>query len=159
MKFLVAACFFFSASLAAQDGIPTQPIKNFHTNKLLLPVCTKEELYRVRAATSSVTKNRNPAGAWAVAEAMLCGKAPRGNMPKLVAQDQYGVENDPGPVFALVPREKIEPLRGVAYGVTVDKSQSDIVFSYNTAGICVGGFTLRYVARDWLLVANGAACD
>ena len=55
-------------------------------------------------------------------------------MPKLVAQELYGVEEDPGPTFQLVARDKIASLNGVAFGVTVGSRDSDLAFNYRTAG-------------------------
>jgi hypothetical protein len=160
MNVLATGLLFFSASLAAQDQLPTEPTKNYHTDATLLAACTKEELSRLETTTASLAQGRNPAGAWAVAKAMLCGKRPpTGSMPKLVAQERYGLTDDPGPTFALVPRAVIDSLNGRAYGVTVESDRADIRFNYRTAGICVGGFTLRPARSLWLLVSAGEACD
>lgn len=157
---LASGLFFSSAAFAAQDQLPIVPIKNHHTGTTLLPACTKDELYRLETATANLALGRNPAGAWAVARAMLCGKhPPAGNMPGLVAQERYGLTDDPGPRYALVPRDRIRPLKGKAYGVTVEADHVDIRFNYSTAGVCVGGFTLRPVHAQWLLVDTGEACD
>ena len=148
-----------AGSVQAQGGLPSEPINNFHTDESLQPACTAAERSRIQEVVEGLATQRNPKGAWAVAEAMFCGKAPRGNMPKLVAQELYGVEEDPGPTFELIAREKIDSLNGVAYGVTIESNDPDLAFNYRTAGICSGGFTIRYVAGQWLLVQIGEACD
>lgn len=145
--------------LQAQGELPSEPITNFHTGESLQPACTAAERSRIQGVVEGLATQRNSKGAWAVAEALLCGKAPHANMPKLVAQELYGVEEDPGPTFELVAREGINSLNGVAFGVTVDSIDSDLAFNYRTAGICSGGFTIRYVASQWLLVKIGEACD
>lgn len=148
-----------AGTLQVQGELPSEPIRNSHTGQSLQPVCIASERSRVQGAIEELATQRNPSGAWAVAEAMFCGEAPRGNMPKLVAQELYGVEEDPGPTFQLVARDKIASLNGVAFGVTVGSRDSDLAFNYRTAGICSGGFTIRYVAGQWLLVEIGEACD
>lgn len=139
---------------------PTEPIRNFHTGETLQPACNPSELTKLETASNRLAQARNPQGAWAIAKAMLCGsKAPTEYMPRLVSVEQYGVNEDTGPTFALIERKQIAPLRGLAYGASVETSGDDLSYNYNTAGVCVGGFTLRLVAGRWLLVRVGEACD
>lgn len=137
-----------------------QPILDAFSDAVLAPACTPTELTKLRATTYTRSKGRNPDSAWLVAESMLCGRvAPLKDMPQLVATEQYGIGDDPGPIFALTSRDKIRALDGIAYGVTIEVDGQDLHFNYNTAGICVGSFTLRFIASDWLLVKAGEACD
>lgn len=147
-----------SALLAA--SLPQEPIRNTFSGKVLPAACTPAELSRLQTATLSAAKSRNPDGAWLVAKSMLCGPtAPIEHMPKVVAAEQYGIGDDPGPILAMTSRDKIRALDGIAYGVTIESDGQYLHYSYSTAGICTGGFTLRFVAADWLLVKSGEACD
>lgn len=160
MRLLAAGLFLGSTVAAAQDVSPLEPITHYHTGKVLQSACTTAELVRLKAATTRLAGRQNPSGAWSVAKAMLCNpRPPIGSMPQLVAQEQYGLNEDPGPSFGLVPREAIAGLGGRAYGVVVERAGAGIRFNYNTAGVCVGGFALRFVAGHWLLVESGEACD
>ncbi|KGM53306.1 hypothetical protein N800_07890 [Lysobacter daejeonensis GH1-9] len=159
MKFPVVLFLLLSGS-AVLAAPPSESIRNFHTDEVLEPACGSSELAKLKAASDHLAQAKNPQGAWIVAKAMLCGsRAPTAYMPLLVSLEQYGVNEDPGPTFALVDQKQIEPLRGVAYGVSVEASGDDLSYNYNTAGVCVGGFTLRLVAAQWLLVRMGEACD
>ena len=160
VRLLATAILLLSNSSAAHDQLQTQPIRDFHTDRTLLPACAKEEIDRLETDVERFAKHRNPKGAWEVARTMLCDqRAPFNNMPKLVSQEQYGLTDNAGQSFSLVPRKRINALKGQAYGVTVEALRSDLRFNYNTAGICTGGFTLRHVSSEWLLVDVGEACD
>lgn len=77
-------------------------------------------------------------------------------MPRLVSLDEYGVNEDPGPTRALVPRTD-PSTQGVTYGVEVEAVGEDLGLAYHTAGICVGGLTPKPVADQWLLVDTGVS--
>ena len=139
---------------------PTGPIQDFHTGEILQPACIPGELARLKAASDRLTKAIDPQGAWGIARAMLCSnRAPTGRMPRLVSVERYGLDEDSGAALALVDRRHVEPLRGLAYGASVEASGHDLSYHYNTAGVCVGGFTLRLADGRWLLVRLGEACD
>jgi hypothetical protein len=160
MKLPVVLFLLLSGTSVSAVLPPAEPIKNFHTGEDLEPACNPGELARLKAASDRLAQANNPQGAWGIANAMLCGsRAPTEHMPRLVSMEQYGVNEDPGPTFTLIDRKQITPLRGLAYGASVEASGDDLSYNYNTAGVCVGGFTLRLVAGQWLLVRMGEACD
>lgn len=149
-----------SSPLGAQHLTPTEPLRNYHTGEALPPACSEDELSRLRKKTTSAARHRNATSAWRLVKATLCGeRVPLGSMSKLVAQEQYGLGEVPGPAITPVQRENISAFKGQAFGVEVAGTGSDIRLTYNTAGVCVGGFTLRSISSDWLLVNKGEACD
>ena len=160
MKLSVVLFLLLSGTGVSAAPPPTEPIQNFHTGETLQPACNPTELARLKAASDRLVQAKDPQGAWGIAKAMLCGsRAPTDHMPRLVSIEQYGINEYPGPTSTLIDRIQIAPLRGLAYGASVETSGDDLSYNYNTAGVCVGGFTLRLVADQWLLVRVGEACD
>jgi hypothetical protein len=161
IKAPLAVALLFVVAVPADSQPAATPIDNQQTSgRLPLTACATLERTRLKAETLRIAEGRNPAGAWVVAESMLCSEhAPISNMPELVLQEQYGLTDPPGPSFALVPRHQVQTFAGRAYGVTIERHKQDIRFYFQTAGICSGVFALRPVASNWLLVEVGEACD
>lgn len=159
---MTIACWVLGGALAAagSEPVPMEAIRNFHTEEVLQPACMRAELRRLKAISDELTRSRNPSSAWRVAETMLCGtRLPLHYMPNLISRDEYGIGHDIGPTSTKVPRAEIAALRGYAYGVELQRQEDDLIYRYNTAGVCSGGFTLRYVHPEWLMVEVGEACD
>lgn len=159
---MAIACWLVAAAVSASEAepLPMESIRNFHTDEVLQPACKPAELRRLKGISDSLVPDRNPSGAWRVAETMLCGaNLPPHYLPTRVSREEYGAGEDIGPIRTKVPRGEIETLGGYAYGVGIERRGDDLVYFYNTAGVCSGGFTLRYTRPEWLMVEVGEACD
>lgn len=159
---MAIACWVLASAVSASESepLPMESIQNFHTDEVLQPACKPAEQRRLKGISDKLAGSLNPSGAWRVAETMLCRESlPLQYMPSLVSRDEYGIGDDIGPTWTRVPRAEIETLRGYAYGVEMKRQGDDLTYFYSTAGVCSGGFTLRYAHPDWLMVEVGEACD
>lgn len=151
-----------NASLASD--IP-EPIHNPHSNKVLISACAETELASLKKHTYAAANTRRPDQAWALAFTMLCGSGKASQRliarytPALVATESYGTGNEVGPSYKLQPRNSVTLLKKNAFGAEVQVIDSDIMFWYQPAGVCTGGFRLRYISSAWLIVSVGTACD
>jgi len=152
------------ANTSLASDIP-EPIHNPHTNEILISACTDAEILRLKKDTLAAANTRRPDQSWALAFTMLCGTGKASqrfivrHTPALVATESYGTGDEVGPTYTLRPRSSVTLLKKHAFGVQVQSIDSDIMFWYRPAGVCTGGFRLRYTSSTWLVVAVGTACD
>ena len=152
------------AKASIASDIP-KPIQNPHTNEILISACTDTELLRLKKDTDAAANMRRPDQAWKLVFTMLCGTGKASqrliarHTPALVATESYGTGNEIGPIYYLQPRSTVTLLKKHAFGAEVQSIDLDIMVWYRPAGICTGGFRLRYTSSAWLIVAVGNACD
>lgn len=159
---ILTLLFIANASLASD--IP-EPIHNPNNNEILISACAETERIRLKKDTYAAANTRRPDQAWALAFTMLCGSSKASHRliarhtPALVSTESYGTGNQVGPTFKLQPRSTVTPLKMYAFGAEIETIGSDMMFFYRPAGVCTGGFRLRYISSAWLIVSVGTACD
>jgi len=125
--------------------------------------CLPEEAARLRQEITRLAGLRNPAGAWALAQAMLCGREPSGDCLVLAHMPAQLRSTDDGPDGthrSWVARSAELRRQGWAIGVsTALNVDDDLVMSFQTDEASVGSFTLRFRGKEWLLVALGSGGD
>lgn len=150
---------FFPNLAIAQDHASTEPLQ-FKGNPL--NACSSSELRRLEAEVRHIATTQNPDEAWLVSKTMLCGwtakdrRLIRDHTPARYLM-KWVVIPDAG--RAMKSRDTIRPMAGFAYGVRVEATESDIGFSFTSDAISEGGFKLRYVHQQWLIVEVDEAVD
>ena len=153
----LSACLLSPA--CAQDHASTAPLK-FRGNPL--NACSSSELRRIEADVRKIAAAREPDEAWLVSKTMLCGWASK---DRQLIRDHtpakylvsWAVIPDEG--RSMKPRSANRPMAGYAYGVRVEATESGIGFGFTSGAASEGGFTLKYVHQQWLIVETGESVD
>ena len=154
-----------TVALAAQDR-EVAPMQITAYGDVYPSACLPKESARLKQEITRLAGQRNPAGAWALAKAMLCGTSPEAerfvlaHMPAQVQTSDASTDDGPeGP-----QREAVAPhagllCRGWAFGVTANGGVDDIVVQFQSGEVSVGSFTMTFSGKDWQIVSLDSASD
>ncbi len=143
-----------------------KPVSNYYQKYEMQPVCSESEIARVQGETSKLAKLNNAKQAWSLAFTIFCGNSKasknyiRRHTPKRILVTEYPGKSDNDVSQVLEHRESFPMLMGSAWEARVESvSNNKLLYSYNAGGVCSGGFELRYVKGNWLVVKSTEACD
>ena len=149
-------CALLSGTAIAQERAPLEPLRGLPSG------CSNPELRRLEADIRRVAANRDPDQAWLVARTMLCGWSQgerqliRDHTPATYSRYMlFGTDEE----TSTKARNEVSPLAGYAYGVSVEASRSGIDVGFTSSAASSGGFLLKFVKRQWLIVRVDESVD
>ena len=126
--------------------------------------CLAKSLAQLRESTYAAAGEHNPALAWSLVQAVVCGKSRKTNkfllrhMPRKLQTTSFATGNLKES-YSLVNRSNASFFGGRAWGVTVESGATTLSVNAQTNEACVGSVTLTHYLQSWLITAYSDACD
>jgi hypothetical protein len=148
-------------ALGAEDRqVAPKQIPVYGDGDVYLSACLPKEAARLEQEITKLAGLRNPAGAWALAKAMLCGNDAAGDrlvLAHMPASLQSTDEGPDGTYRARLPRSASLRRQGWAFGANSSANpDGDIEVSFQIDEASVGSFILRFRGKEWLVVVLGS---